>query len=91
MKNKLALYLVLGIISAIACAQLYIAHQLSTAGIDMTLLQREITELDTQNEDLRHKIASASSLRTISTKATELGFVKASFQYIQQSPVAFKQ
>jgi cell division protein FtsL len=74
----------------VICAlfQLFVAHRLSTAGVELTLIENEVQTLTLENEELRHTIASASSLMTVSTKAREMGFVQASFQYVEAPPIA---
>lgn len=71
--------------------QLYITNKLATAGITLTHVENEIRTLSLENEDLRHKIASSSSLMTISARAQTLGFIDASFYSIEKPPIALVQ
>ena len=68
--------------------QLFIAHKLSPAGIEVSTIENEIRTLSSENEDLRPKTASFSSLTAIASRAGELGFKEASFYYVEKPPIA---
>ncbi len=89
-KGTITLFiLVITVISGLL--QLYITHKLSTAGIQLTQMENEIKALSLENEELRHKIASSSSLMTIASRAQELGFNDATFYAIEKPPIALVQ
>ncbi len=56
--------------------QLVVSNGLVSAGRKTQLLDREIADIGQQNEDLRQKLAFATSLSYLETKAAELGFIK---------------
>lgn len=56
--------------------QVLILNIYSTAGRQLTKITKEIEDVEKENSRLSPKIASASSLVTISTKAQMLGFNK---------------
>ena len=80
--------LVLGIC---ALFQLFITHRLSTAGIELTEIENQTQTLSKENEELRHRIASHSSLMTVASRAQAMGFREASVLYIEKQPLARAQ
>lgn len=68
--------------------QLVTTHRLSTAGITLTKIENKIQVLSKENEELRHTIASHSSLMTVSSRARVLGFRDAGFVYVERPPIA---
>jgi hypothetical protein len=63
--------------------QLFVAHRLSTAGIELTKIEREMQTLERENESMKHLIASNSSLLSIESRAKLYGFSKASFYHVE--------
>lgn len=54
--------------------QVIISNQLATTGLHSAEVETKIQTFVSENADLRQQIASASALRTIESKAHELGF-----------------
>lgn len=56
--------------------QFVVSNHLVSIGKNTQILDREISKLNEENEVIRQKIASVTSLSYLETKAVELGFVK---------------
>lgn len=56
--------------------QVIVSNTLATAGMEMSEIEKDISKFSYENGLLEEKIASASSLMTLSTKAKEIGFTK---------------
>ncbi len=89
MKNKV-IALVLLLVSLVAIAHVMVSSTFVTSGKTLAELERDITALSEENEELQEHIASASALRTIEDKAHSLGFEKTASVFIPSKlPVAF--
>lgn len=64
------------IVTVLFGAQLIFATNLATDGQKLSEIEKEIQRIETQNTNLKVKIAKASSLATLSKKAKDLGFTK---------------
>ena len=91
MKKNILVILTTIIAIVLFSAQLVISNKLATMGADLADMQQETSELTLENEEIRHKIASYSSLLVISSQAEKLGFERASLRYLERPPVAFNQ
>ena len=61
-------------------------------GARLSLLERKIHELETQNKDLSQELVSSTSLQELSSKVSELGFIKpTNIVYVSNSLVATAQ
>lgn len=69
-------YLLLSILAGLLVLQVVVSNQLTTAGYDISNIEKEIYELKTENNSYEEKIASASSLLTLRQKAVDMGFTK---------------
>ncbi|MBM3283322.1 hypothetical protein FJY90_03640 [Candidatus Gottesmanbacteria bacterium] len=85
--NKYPFNIVLIIIAIfLAAIQVFLLNTYSTTGKDLTRMSEEIQDTERENSRLSQKIASASSLMTISKKAQQLGFVYSSSVISLTSP-----
>lgn len=91
MKKGFITFTTLTVLAVCASFQLVTTHRLSTAGIELTEIETQIQTLLKENEELRHTIASHSSLMTVSVRAKELGFREASVFYVEKPPIARAQ
>lgn len=74
-KVKIKILLLLTIVLAsLLSAQLVFATNLSTDGQTLTSVEKQIESQETENLNLRSKIAKVSSLANLSKKAQKLGF-----------------
>ena len=78
----------------LAVVEVILTNQLAGSGKAVRSVDLTIDSLRTQNELLKQRIASASSLMTISVKAKEIGFIEpTTSQYLTivpgDLPVAF--
>jgi cell division protein FtsL len=76
------------LITLLCAFQVFISHRLSTAGIEVSSLSMEIRTVSLENEDIRHKIASYSSLKVIAEKAQQAGFTEQTVRYLDHPPIA---
>jgi len=88
MKKGFITVITLSVLGVCTLFQLFITHRLSTAGIELTEIENQIQTLSKENEELRHTIASHSSLMTVSARAQVMGFRDASVLYIEKQPLA---
>ncbi len=75
-RHILLLSLVVILVIALTVMQVILSNKLSTAGKELAKIQNVINEQELIGEELRIKIASASSLTAIAQNAGKLGFVK---------------
>ncbi len=88
MKKPISFIIVLsGIILMLSVLQVIVSNMLSTAGITLSNLQREIKQYKTENIVLSEKLLLVSSLTAISAQAEKLGFIDAQSQIIIGSPI----
>ena len=66
------------IIAVLLFAQLVFANNLATDGQKLSQIEKQIQKLAAENTTMKMQIAQASSLNSLSKKATELGFSKPS-------------
>ncbi|MCL4382540.1 MAG: hypothetical protein M1575_00085 [Patescibacteria group bacterium] len=91
--NKLAkltkTILVLNVI--LLLLQVFVANRLTTAGLTLSQTENETMILRDENEFLERKIASFSSLVSVSQKAAEAGYTKPKLYYlVSEVPVALE-
>lgn len=91
--NKLAkltkTILVLNII--LLFLQVLVANRLTTAGLTLSQMDNEVMTLRDENEFLERKIATFSSLVSVSQKAAEAGYTKPKLYYlVAEIPVALE-
>lgn len=79
------------IVLGLLVAQVIVSNRLATSGLKITDLENEISDLNQANSLYTEKIASASALTTLRSKAKELGFVKniSPVYFSRDVPVAF--
>ncbi|MBI2033137.1 MAG: hypothetical protein HYT10_01585 [Candidatus Levybacteria bacterium] len=65
------------IIIILSIVQVSISNSLSTTGIQLSKLEKEIAVYKRDNTLLREEVLSDSSLYNIASKASEMGFVEA--------------
>jgi cell division protein FtsL len=56
--------------------QVVVSNRLATTGIKIAKIETDIEQLTQENADIKQQIASASALRTIQSKAKQLGFTQ---------------
>ncbi len=64
------------IIVALTIVQVVISNSLATAGIELSSLDKQIKSLKVKNALLREEYLVASSLHSIASRASELGFIE---------------
>ncbi len=80
------------VVIVLAVLQVMMTNMLSTDGAQLSELQAEVSRYKRENALLSEKILQASSLTTISEKATEQGFASTAQTYLSAPlPLALKQ
>ena len=82
--NKLKFTIIFIIISILilSVVQTVISNTLSTSGVLLGKIDKEINYYKTENLKLSEKLFLASSLSTIASQASSLGFVEGKSQYV---------
>jgi hypothetical protein len=75
-RTKLLLGILVGIILSLVVTQVVASNRISTAGIELSLLQTDLKEIKRENSLLKEKILTLSSLTLLASRAGELGFVE---------------
>lgn len=80
-------------VATLLTANLLVSNILATSGEQLRRLQQRNKNLKDQNAKLRQEIINKSALRTLETRAHNLGFVKSTqtFSLSSQPPVAMYQ
>lgn len=82
------------IVVILGVVEIILTNQLAGSGKAVRMVDLTVDEIRQQNELLEQRVASASSLMTIASRAQEMGFVEPTkSQYLtiapQELPVAF--
>ncbi len=90
--NKLIKIAVI-LIVILTIVQVIVSNSLSTTGVRLGKMQDEIARLKNQNQVLKEKLLSESSLTALSVEATKLGYIPSKSQVVisQTLPIALKQ
>lgn len=74
--SRKASYLIYFLVVILSVLQIIISNRLSHFGKKISELTQKTNEISLENERIKKKIASSSSLTTLSFKAKELGLTK---------------
>lgn len=77
----------IAIIVGLSIVQVVVANGISTAGIELSKVQSQISELRKQNELLHEQVLTASSLTTIASRASEMGFEEGKTTLVISQPL----
>lgn len=93
MKKSIVVLFIVAIIVLLSIVQAILANSLSTSGVLVSEIDREIKVYKTQNAVLREKIFSEKSLNNIASKAATLGFAGEKYQLVLGAslPLAVRQ
>lgn len=72
MKYKKVLFILFFLI--LSACQVFLLNSLSTYGSNINNIEKDITTISQENDDIEQSIASASSVTTLDIKAKEMGF-----------------
>lgn len=83
---------VVAIVIALSIGQVVVANSLSTTGITLSNIEKEITAYSLENSLLKEKLLAEGSLQHIASKAATIGFVETKSQIVIGSslPIAIK-
>lgn len=92
-KPAFVIIFLLGIVIVLSVVKVIIHNRLSTSGVFVSKIEKEIDFYKTQNAILSEKLLTQSSLTNISEKAEKLGFVKESSLMVLKTsrPLAVRQ
>lgn len=74
-KSRTPIYIGL-IVIVLLIFQVIVSNRLANAGVEIYSIDSEISQIQIENSFMREKIASDSSLLSLSNKAKDYGFVK---------------
>ena len=80
-------------INLLSIAQTILSNMLSTSGVPMSKINKELQAYKTENTQIREKLFLRSSLINIASKAAELGFVESKSEFVLKTsmPLAVRQ
>lgn len=92
-KPALLILLLVAIIVMLSIVRTYVSNNIATSGVILGAIEGEIGKLKTDNAILAEKLYEQSSLTSIASRVTELGFTDNKVSYVLSSglPVAYKQ
>lgn len=79
--------IIIVIILCLSVVQVVISNSLSTTGLDLAKIEKDLQVYQKENDTLRQKVLIASSLTRIASTAGELGFVSHKLQIYLSSPL----
>lgn len=86
-KTKLFITSIVLMIIFLSVIQVVVSNSLSTVGVTLVKLQKEISFYKKENAILREKLLTASSLTNIASHAAELGFVEEKTYVLLPAPL----
>lgn len=91
-KSTIIIIFLAGLVVALSVVKAIAYNRLSTSGVFISKIEKEINSYKTQNAILSEKLLTSSSLTHVLAKAEELGFVKdSSLLILKALPLAAKQ
>jgi cell division protein FtsL len=88
-RTKILLGFFISVIIVLSVVQVAASNRISTTGIELSRLQKEVAGAKRKNLLLEEKILALSSLTRIASRAGEMGFVEAkSTLFIKDQPLA---
>lgn len=74
-------------IIALSVVHVAVANNISTTGVNLSKLQKELSDYKRENAFLHEKVLELSSLTYINQKATQEGFVSSKGDYYLSTPL----
>ena len=92
-KPTFLIIIIMFLIIALSLTRAIVSNNLSTVGITLSKLEKELNSYKIENTMLKEKLLSFTSLTNISSEASQLGFVenKTRFTLTRPLPLAIKQ
>ncbi len=93
MKKSVIILFITVTIILLSIAQTILSNMLSTSGVPMSKINKELQAYKTENTQIREKLFLRSSLINIASKAAELGFVESKSEFVLKTsmPLAVRQ
>ena len=92
-KSSITILILIGATVLLSIVQAGISNKLSVKGVLVSKIEKDLSYYKTQNAIMSEKLLSYSSLTNLTSRASHLGFVKASEEITLGSslPLAVKQ
>lgn len=87
MKHKFVLTSLVVITLFLAVIRVVVSNIISTSGVELGRINEEIATVRLQNDELKQKFFSRSSLENIATEAAKLGFTDKKENFVLTSPL----
>lgn len=87
-KSGIIILFIASAIILLAIVQTVLSNMLSTSGVLMSKIEREIQAYKTENAGIREKLFLQASLNNIAAKAKGLGFVEGKSQLVLTTSVS---
>lgn len=72
---------------SLSIVQVVISNSLSTTGLDLAKIEQDLNTYERENDTLRQKVLTATSLTYIASAAGQLGFVEQKSQIYLSTPL----
>lgn len=91
--NTIVVIFIVTVILLLSITQAISSNMLSTSGISMSKISKELQAYKTENAETREKLFRQTSLNNIASKASELGFEASKSQFVVEKslPLAIRQ
>jgi len=91
-KSGIIIVFITSAIILLLIVQTILSNMLSTSGVLVNKIDKEIKAYKTKNAEIREKLFLQASLNNIASKAAELGFTEGKFVALKKSlPLAARQ
>jgi hypothetical protein len=81
-KSGIIIVFIVSFIILLSIVQAILSNTLSTSGVLMSKINKELQAYKTENAEIREKLFSQASLTNVASRASELGFAKAGSQFV---------
>lgn len=89
-KSVLLIFVLILAVIVLSVIRTYVSNNIATSGVTLSLVEEKISRLKTENAVLSQKLYENSSLTSVASKASTLGFVDSKTSFVLNSglPVA---
>lgn len=81
-KSGIIILITVSTIILLSIVQTVLSNRLSTSGVSMSKINKEIRAYKTENTEIREKLFLRASLNNIAAQAMELGFIESKSQLV---------
>lgn len=89
-KSVLLIFVLIFAVIILSVIRTYVSNNIATSGVTLSLVEEKISRLKTENAVLSQKLYENSSLTSVASKASVLGFIDSKTSFVLNSglPVA---